>query len=164
MAPPKCAPCVPLSDKPADSSLRDAALASTMLSPYGVALKKKDEEDGLFIHTDCYLFAGDPDQKWQTLIGKYWMPSSFVTLGIGNMVLTRWLSNVPIRAKGSIWKMPLVAVVGWVGGLKCRDYLRDYTAERDAHMLHYCRLHPKDFPREKRVQYKDYLTYWFPIR
>jgi len=67
-------------------------------------------------------------------------------------------------AFAAIHKLGIAAIVGAWLGEAANTHKENYMAERDFQMFHYMCLHPEDFPKPKRVLYRDYLTEWYPMR
>jgi len=122
-------------------------------------------DDGGEVKLDpiCELFRmGDPEYRSITSAARVWIPSICTMIGLGGAAIVNITHKRPTFAgiqRFGIWGLGGLLIGLWLEKLK-----HNVLAEKDIQYYHYMTLHPEDFKAPERVQYKDYLGPWTPVR
>jgi len=111
---------------------------------------------------DCQLFLGDPEKKTRTALNRIWGPAGGAIIGFGMALLTNYWYRRPVVS--GIHKYVIHASIGGFAGEGLYRLRNRIYTEKDLQYYHYMTLHPEDFQAPEKVKFKDFLTFWVPIR
>jgi len=112
--------------------------------------------------SDLELFTRELNWDTRPTVSKIFTPAFFGAVGFSMALVHNLLQRRPVMS--GIQKHIALTALGVPVGLYAERRTDAKSARRDDVLIHYMKLHPERFPETERVQFKDVLQPWVPLR